>query len=59
MYCNECGNYLADEHRFCNNCGAARPVIVPGPKGTRWIPALILLLMATAGCAVYFTSIAG
>lgn len=57
MYCNECGNYLEDEHQFCTHCGTARPEIIPGPKGTRWIPILILTLMMVLGCVVYYFSI--
>ena len=59
MYCNDCGNILEDGHRFCTRCGAARPEIIPGPKGSRWFPAFLLVLMAVAGCAVYFISVSG
>jgi hypothetical protein len=59
MYCNICGSFLEDEQRFCTRCGAARPVINPTPKGTRWVPTLILILMAAVGCAVYIVSNVG
>ncbi len=59
MYCNECGHYLKDTDRFCIQCGSARPEIIPGPKGTRWIPALLLVLMAGAGFAVYYFTVWG
>ena len=54
MYCTKCGGYLADDHQFCMYCGAARPVLPPSQKGTRWIPILLLTLMFTLGCFVYY-----
>jgi len=59
MYCNECGHYLKDADRFCVRCGSARPEIIPGSKGSRLIPAVLLVLMAGVGCAVYFFTVFG
>ena len=59
MYCNHCGNYLEDNHRFCTRCGASRPLIIAGKKGTCWIPVLILAIMFAVGCYVYYVSMMG
>lgn len=56
MYCTKCGTYMADDHQFCINCGAPRPVLPPSKKGTRWIPILLLVLMTVIGSAVYYIS---
>lgn len=53
MYCTTCGNYMMDEHRFCIYCGAARPVMPRGKRGTRWVPILIMALMFLLGFIVY------
>ena len=56
MYCTKCGTYMADDHQFCIDCGAARPILPPAKKGTLWIPTLLLVLMTAIGSVVYYVS---
>jgi hypothetical protein len=53
MYCTACGAYLKEEHNFCTNCGAQRPISDPGPRGSRIVPILFTALMFLFGLAVY------
>ena len=53
MYCTTCGHYLMDEHRFCTCCGAPRPVMPQGKRGSRLVPILITALMFFFGLVIY------
>lgn len=53
MYCNNCGTYIRDDHRFCTNCGNTRPSAGNNPRGTRRIPLLITCMMFLLGLGVY------
>lgn len=59
MICPNCQTQCADSDRFCSTCGAAL-LYVPEPpkpkKGTRWIPALILLVMSVAGLILFLAT---
>jgi hypothetical protein len=59
MFCTNCGNYIKDEHNFCTECGAARPVMPATKKGTLWVPIALLALMFIAGITVYLVSLYG
>ena len=50
MYCTACGAYLKEEHNFCTNCGAQRPISAPGPRGSRIVP---ILFTAAEICLVF------
>ena len=53
MYCTTCGTFINEEQNFCTHCGAPRPQIHPGPRGSRWIPLLITALLFFFGLTVY------
>ena len=59
MFCTNCGNYIKDEHNFCTECGAARPVMPATKKDTLWVPIALLALMFIAGITVYLVSLYG
>jgi hypothetical protein len=50
---------MKDEHNFCTECGAARPVMPATKKGTLWVPIALLALMFIAGITVYLVSLYG
>ena len=57
MICPNCQTLCADSACFCSTCGCAlqQPVEIPKPqKGTRWIPALLLLMIAVCGLILFF-----
>ena len=57
MICPNCQTLCADSARFCCDCGCPlqQPVEAPKPKkGTRWIPALLLLVIAVSGLILFF-----
>ena len=55
MYCPHCGAQCHDEDRFCYLCGAMLQSAKP-KKGSRWIPALLLVLMSVAGLIAFFAT---
>ena len=59
MYCEHCGNYLFDDYQFCIHCGAARPEPAQTPKGTRWVPVTLTILLFLLGLSVYYLSLYG
>ena len=56
MFCTSCGAYIKDEYRFCNHCGAPRPVMPQTKPGSRAIPLVITALMFLFGLVVYLFS---
>lgn len=58
MICPNCGSFWPEADRFCSNCGT--PLLAdaaPAPavrKGRRWVPAVLLAMMAVLGTIVYF-----
>ena len=57
MFCPNCQTLCGDSDRFCYSCGSALQQEMPKPKkGSRWIPALLLLFMSVAGLALFFAT---
>lgn len=60
MICPNCYAHCRDHDRFCSFCGAALPQapekpVVPA-KGTRRVPALLLLIVSLAGLILFFVA---
>ena len=56
MICPNCQSVCADSAHFCSTCGTAlqQPAMPVQPKkGTRWIPALLLLILSIAGLVLF------
>lgn len=56
MICPNCGSFWPGEDRFCSNCGTplysdAAPA---AKKGRRWVPILVMVVMAVLGTIAYF-----
>ena len=57
MNCPNCQTLCADSDRFCYLCGQALQQEMPKPKrGSRWIPAALLILMSVAGLVLFFAT---
>lgn len=55
MYCPNCQTFCEEADRFCYICGA--PLVQPKPKkGSRWIPALLLVFIAVSGLVMFFAT---
>ena len=55
MYCSNCGAQCAEGDRYCYLCGT--PVVARKvKKGSRWFPALLLVLMSAAGLLLFFAT---
>lgn len=59
MNCPNCQTLCGDADRFCYICGTPLQAQMQPPKpkkGSRWIPALILILMSLTGIGLFFTT---
>ena len=64
MFCPNCAASCPEEQRFCTRCGTdlhpeAGEVIIPQyqeKKGSRWVPILVLCLIAAIGIGVFFAT---
>ena len=57
MNCPNCQTLCGDTDRFCYVCGTALQQEMPKPrKGSRWIPALLLLIMSVTGLVLFFAT---
>lgn len=59
MNCPNCQTLCGDSDRFCYLCGTplrAEAEIPKPKKGSRWVPALILILMSAVGIVLFFAT---
>ena len=55
MYCSNCGAHCGEEDRYCCLCGT--PIAAPKvKKGSRWFPALLVVLISVAGLLLFFAT---
>lgn len=57
MFCPNCQTLCGDTDHFCYVCGTPLQAPPPKPKkGSRWVPALILVLISVAGLVLFFAT---
>ena len=57
MNCPNCQTLCGDADRFCYLCGTPLQELPPKPeKGARWVPILLLVLMAAVGLTAFFAT---
>lgn len=55
MYCPNCRTLCGDSDCFCYLCGTQLKKPQPR-KGSRWVPALVLILISLSGLALFFAT---
>ena len=56
MYCPNCQTQCGDSDHFCYLCGTPLQETSKPKMGSRWIPALLLVLMSLVGLVLFFAT---